>query len=414
MSGHALLSPSSAHRWMRCPGAVAATLNVPDKGGAAAREGTAAHELAQRALDHDKDAEFFRGVELRVPYDDSNPLEAEVFVVGDEMIEQVQKYLDNVRREPGELLVEQRLPLDEVYAVEEQFGTGDAVILQAEQNTIRVHDLKYGRGVMVFAKDNEQLYSYGAAALMEHGLLFDEPDVTVVIDQPRLNHYDEHTLTYAELMEFIEHARERAAEAMALIGESDAAVTEAMQPGNKQCQWCPIKGSCAALAQWVNQSVYDDFEDLTVTPTCPKDPGSMSPEVLAEMWARQDTISGWVKAVQAEAKRQLEAGVALPGLKLVTGKKGNRAWADSEAVEQRLKTARVKRDDMYNFKLVSPAQAETAFKKSKPKVWKSLSNMITQSDGAPAVVPESDKRPALVVSADDQFEDITDDFADLL
>jgi hypothetical protein len=50
MSGHAVLSPSSAERWMTCPGSVVLTEGLEDKGSDAAEEGTAAHELAERIL----------------------------------------------------------------------------------------------------------------------------------------------------------------------------------------------------------------------------------------------------------------------------------------------------------------------------------------------------------------------------
>ena len=50
--GHAVLSPSSAHRWIACPGSVAlvATAGAPDTGSVSADEGTAAHEMAERIL----------------------------------------------------------------------------------------------------------------------------------------------------------------------------------------------------------------------------------------------------------------------------------------------------------------------------------------------------------------------------
>ena len=47
---HAKLSPSSAERWMSCPGSVALNEGKDDKGSSYAAEGTAAHELAEKIL----------------------------------------------------------------------------------------------------------------------------------------------------------------------------------------------------------------------------------------------------------------------------------------------------------------------------------------------------------------------------
>jgi len=47
---HARLSPSSAERWMTCPGSVKLAEGIEDTGSSYAAEGTAAHEMAERIL----------------------------------------------------------------------------------------------------------------------------------------------------------------------------------------------------------------------------------------------------------------------------------------------------------------------------------------------------------------------------
>lgn len=44
---HALFGPSSAHRWLECPGSVLLEQGMPDTASESAAEGTLAHELAE-------------------------------------------------------------------------------------------------------------------------------------------------------------------------------------------------------------------------------------------------------------------------------------------------------------------------------------------------------------------------------
>ena len=48
---HALLSPSSAYRWMHCPGSVSLCRLFPDESSEYAKEGTLAHAYAAHILD---------------------------------------------------------------------------------------------------------------------------------------------------------------------------------------------------------------------------------------------------------------------------------------------------------------------------------------------------------------------------
>ena len=64
-----------------------------------------------------------------------------------------------------------------------------------------------------------------------------------------------------------------------------------------------------------------------------------------------------MQAIRAQAAQELEAGRAVPGWKLVEGRAGNRAWTNAEA-EAVLKAMRVKHEQMYDYKLISPTTAE--------------------------------------------------------
>ncbi len=54
---HSVLAPSSAHRWMHCPGSVNLERLFPNQSSAYAEEGTLAHAWAAFALDKDNQAQ---------------------------------------------------------------------------------------------------------------------------------------------------------------------------------------------------------------------------------------------------------------------------------------------------------------------------------------------------------------------
>jgi hypothetical protein len=70
---------------------------------------------------------------------------------------------------------------------------------------------------------------------------------------------------------------------------------------------------------------------------------------------------------------------------------------------------RLKVDQMYDFKLISPTTAENVLKEANPRKWNKLQPLIGRSDGKPSVAPASDKRPALSMAIAEQFEDLTDE-----
>ncbi len=416
MSAHALLAPSKAPRWLNCVGSIAAEVaaDIKDEGSIYANEGSAAHVLGERALLYAGDgkrADFWKGETITIDGDS--------FTVDDEMAENVQVYVDQVMREPGELLVEQKFDLSEVFGVADQFGTGDAVVLDYENERLYVGDLKYGRGVIVFAKDNDQLYSYAAGALKEYEFLADWKTITVAIHQPRLHHYDEHTITRDELEAWMANAKEKAILAMLLVTDATPEGIEAHKvAGEKQCLWCPLKGTCKTLATWSHEQIYADFTNLQTEPTTVKDTTQLDGATLGQIMQRADVITKWLKEVRAEGVRRAQAiPGSVPGWKMVQGKKGNRQWSSASEAEAIMKAARIKSDDMYSKTLLTLPAAEKAFAKSKPKIWVKLKALLTQKEGAPAIAPESDARPALDIAASDQFADLTgdgDDISDLL
>ena len=130
-----------------------------------------------------------------------------------------------------------------------------------------------------------------------------------------------------------------------------------------------------------------DFADLAVSDTAP----------LAAAMSRVELVEQWCKAIRAEVERRLLNYELVPGFKLVEGRKGNRSWADEKAAEGVLKSLKLTRDQMYDFKLISPTTAEKVLKNF-PSKWDKVNGLVRRSNGKPSVAPATDKRPEMVVS----------------
>lgn len=417
MTKHAVLSASGAPGWMRCHGKLAMEKPFPETSSKYADEGTAAHEVAAMCLQQGQDASAFAGRVITVARGEGAQRTERQFEVNEEMVEAVQDYVDIVRGLGGDLMVEQLVDFSRWIGVPDSFGTSDALVVL--DNELVVVDLKYGKGVAVHAKDNEQLMLYALGCYDIASLAYEIETVRLMIAQPRVNHVSEWTLPVADLFEFAKDAEVSARHAKY---QYDGHAKPSLNPGETQCRWCKAKAVCPAAAKLVWSTVHDgsgpaepgDFEDLTVD--APQDLAQIADDGLAARMAQVDFIERWCAAVRAEVERRLIEGVEVPGYKLVQGKRGARAWADAQAAEEALKTMRLKQEEMYDMKLISPTTAEKLSKAGTlgPRQWKKLSELIVQSEGKPSVAPADDKRPAITVNVTaDDFADVSDDGGDL-
>lgn len=426
---HARLSPSSAHRWMQCAGSVVLEKDFPNTSSTHADEGTAAHFLGSECLEQGKDATDFLNQHISIKSNgqaiwEQRPevITSRIYTVDLEMAEYVQKYIDLVRSqaEGNQLLVEQRVDFSDFVGVPNSFGTGDAIIISDTE--IQVHDLKYGRGVKVDAENNEQLRLYGLGALNVFGAFGDFETVRMVIHQPRLGHVSEEVLTVEDLYKFAAEAQYQAliiANLQEGLDCGDGAAIEefeaSLNPGEKQCHWCKAKASCPALTKKVIQTVAGEFEDLTAIDIAAhvkdetKKVPDLSNELLGKLYTAVPLIKSWVDAVSNEVSQKLNQGEQVPGYKLVQGRQGNRQWENPEEAEQVLKSMRLKTEQMYDLKLISPTAAEKLQKSDVigPRQWTRVESLITRPEGKPTVVHESDKRQALNVNPLNDFETLT-------
>lgn len=386
----AMLRPSSAHRWMRCAAAPSHEVGMPDDTSEYADEGTAAHSVAEHCLKANLDPQVRLGSELQMG-------SGRIITVDLEMVREVDKYLKFIRGLPGaHRMVEKRVDLSDYIPND---GTADAVVIDfGERTTVYVNDLKYGKGVRVIAKDNEQLMLYALGVVLNIEMLLDTDDmdtvdVVMTICQPRLDNFDSHTVTAAELLAFGERVR-----AAVPATRSD---DPAFEPG-KHCKFCRFKPRCRAHAEYNIKTVADQFADVSNFTMA--DPAELTPEEAGRLWARVETFKDWIGSLEAYIYDQLNAGVDVPGWKLALGRMGNRTWRDPEEVIKACKRKHWKMDEFAPRKLKSVSELEKQMG-DKKKFAAAFDEYIIRSPGRPTLVPADDKRPA--VSSASEFEDVS-------
>lgn len=373
MSTHALFSPSAAHRWLRCPGSIVLEEGIESKSSAYAEEGTRLHKLAADTLD-------------RIVVEDLSPANVD-------MPSEIRDYVKAVwdAAEGGALMVEQKVVFGPAVGLDEEegFGTIDAAIIHGDR--LEIWDMKTGRGVRVDADENEQLMLYALGALHTFAPLGPFEKVKMVIHQVSLDHVSTWEITVDEL--------ELWSLAVKRTITSIKAGNAPFEPGEKQCRFCKAKATCPALAARVQETIGAQFPDLSEM----DQPKAMGNNSLAVALDNVDLIETWCKAVRERAYEELSMGRPVPGYKLVAGKRGSRQWADEQAARTALKSMRLKVEEMFDLKLISPTSAEKLHKAGTlgERQWTRLQSLITQADGKPHVAPESDKRPALTPSVED-------------
>lgn len=383
MVAHAKLGASNAHRWLNCPGSVSAEDGIPNTSSPFADEGTKAHELAEATLGmaHLPPDE----VEIKdwAKYAHAKSNEFLDLYEDQEMADFVRLYVEHVNAlavDADALDIEMRVSYEEW--VPGGFGTADAIIVKGD--TLHICDLKYGMGVRVDAEENPQAMLYALGALTMNEMVFDIERIQIHIIQPRLDHISQWEISVPDLLRWAEWVKQRAEAAL----EADAPRV----PGEKQCRFCRAKASCAALQKMTQDVILADFDDLENIPKA----NTLTDDQMRRALEAKPLIEAWLGAVEGLVKERLSNGQGFPGYKLVEGK-SNRQWAD-DSVASKVLADLIGIDAAYTQKLISPTQAEKVLGKKRAD---EIANLITKPTGAPTLAHETDKRPAINISADD-------------
>ncbi len=373
-SKHSIYGPSSAHRWLNCPGSIKAESEMPEPPESEfASEGSAAHHLAEVCLKDGKSTTGFLGCAFPEFPDNQ---------VDQEMVDYVQEYVSYIKDMGGHQEYEQVVHYEEW--VPGGFGTADAIV--TVDDTLHVIDLKYGKGIPVYAEENPQGMLYALGALSERDSFQKFKLVVIHVHQPRLEHVSAWEVTPDALYEWAEHAKMQA--------ELCTSPSAERIPGEYQCQWCKAKPLCSALAVRTENALMKEFNELELsTPTPPENLRDVD---LRFILNNKPLIINWLNAVEAHVKNRIEKGEVFDGFKIVHGR-SNRKWSDEKEAEKILK--KLLKDEAYSKKLLTaPAAEKVLGKENKGEI----SHLIVKPEGAPTLVPDTDNREAISsVSADD-------------
>lgn len=318
---HDELSYSSAHRWMRCPGSVAACRDIPRKDTKYSLEGSACHYIAYNVLKNlkEKPLEIFGnkasawiGMELK----------EFGITVTEEMAQSIQVYVDYVTSIGGDQEYETRVGFE--YGNKIRYGTCDCIIRKDEN--LYIIDLKMGAGVKVYAKNNYQLSMYALAAIANDDGTLDDvwskyTEINLVIVQPRLNHIDIHTISKKELTSVYHMAT--------LYGDIALSSDAYRRPSAEACQWCPAKPTCHALKDKIEVCIGQYI--ATTKPIAPLAPKDLSHSQIARILANKRLITNWLDSLEEYIKSHLESGNEFKGYKLVAGRSSSKI-EDKEAL----------------------------------------------------------------------------------
>lgn len=368
---HALLSASGAHRWLNCTPSAVLESGEPGTTSDAAEQGTAAHALAEHKLRKALKQRSKRPVSIW--HDD------EMEELTDDYAAYVLEQFNTAKAgcADASLLIEQRLDFSHV--VPGGFGTGDAVIIAEPR--LHIIDLKYGMGVLVEAEQNPQLMLYALGALHAFGSLYDIAEVAVTIFQPRRSNVSTWTITTAELRAWAETVVAPKA-ALAAVGGGRFAA-------GSWCQFCKLAPTCRARTE----------ANLDIARYESAPPAELTDTEIADVLARLPLLTKWASDVEAyAASLAINQGKQWPGFK-VAGR-AVRKYTDETAVAKAAQAAGY--TDIYDKKLITLTAMEKLM--GKTQFTEIFGDLIHKPVGKPALVPDSDKRPALhLATAADEF-----------
>ena len=367
---HALLSASSAARWLVCTAAPRFEENFPDTSSEYAAEGTLAHSVAELYARNRFYPMTTRKFNAELKKLKTDPL------YDDEMLKTAETYVDYLTEKA---LSYERTPhaafevrVDFSAYVKEGFGTCDCVMIGGD--TLHITDYKR-TDVPVSAIDNPQmgLRARRITAMLVFGDSVKK--VSIGICQPGYTRSRKDILPVEDLIKW----------------RNSKPIAEAAFDG---------KGSSSPVSLPVlPHGRVAERADYYTAWACSATPSQMENRRTADASAALKT---WLSDLENYAAEALLKGDLIPGWKLVAGR-SNRAFRDEAAAFQMILDAGYDKEKLYQPKTLAELE-KVVGKKDFAEL---MGDMVYKPPGKPTLAPEDDKRPAYN-SAESDFKEVID------
>ena len=398
---HALLSASSASRWLVCTAAPRFEEGLPERTSEYAEEGRLAHAIAELKVLKKSTVMTNRTYNSRLNKLKKDPsYNPEMDKTTDLYLEYINELVMGYDNTPT---VAVEVQVDFSAYVPEGFGTCDCCIIGGD--TLSIVDYKHGKGVPVAAKGNPQMRLYALGALNRYAPIFGGTikNVRMSIMQPRLDpEPSTDTITVEELRAWGDSIKPIASKAFSGFGE--------FVPGD-HCRFCRGKAKCRARANTC--TALEDFAGCvpegSLTPEQKQSmeaatasgmeaPGLLTDEEIGELLIRGKSLVQWYKDLEEYATTALLNGKPIPGWKLVAGR-SNRTFTDQDAAIQAVIAAGYDEALVYDRKPKTLSQIEELMGKKEFK--EKIGSFVVKPLGKPTLAEASDKREAYNPAAAD-------------
>lgn len=372
-NGHAVLSASSAKRWINCPPSARLCENYDDKSSDYAAEGTDAHALCEYKL------KKLLGIEATDPTENLTWYNEEMNECAEGYASYILELVENVNQTCSDpvVLIEQRVDFSRW--VPEGFGTADCIVIA--DGVMNVVDYKHGKGIEVSVAENPQMMLYALGALEIFDGIYDIEEVRMTIYQPRKSNISVSVIEKDELLEWAQNGLIYKAK-LAYEGKGDYHCGE-------WCRFCKAKAECRERAAANLELARYEFQE----------PALLSDDEIAEILGRIDELTAWASDIKEYALKQAINGKEWTGWKLVEGR-SNRKYINENAAAKIVEDAGF---DPYEHKVLGITAMQKML--GKAKFSELLGDFIEKPQGKPTLVPMSDKRPAMNTAKNDFTEE---------